>query len=506
VRPALRLLAAAVIVPLLAGCAGPAAGPSAPAPGAVTAAGLEAGGYYAFVHAGGELALAMRGNGSADLVLYGADGARVSHVGLDAGQASGRFVLDGLPPQELVVEAKAVNGTLDIRSRGHAVDTFTPLPTHVERHVLLEARQDAVGLVGLPGTLPPAHASLDVALLRAPAELRLLGRGSFDDVQVEVTGKGGPVLQARLSGGIVAPAFASFFAEMPADFLPENVRDGALNATVTAQGFQGVLVLEAESFSLARPAGGAAAPAQGPAPFSFGKLPDKPVGFSVRSGTRHLYLWHEAGPGEASAARACGQAGNVSARKPCAEGPAAHVALFGPDDRRVATVDVPANGTVVIPVGAVASVGTWVAVVLDGEADLGADRAPGDLELHPLAVTHVRAPAAAAGGSDGSYGAAEEPVAPAGTPFAMDVVEVGSGPFDTPPPPMGTSCPPSALALRQGGETIGAWGFGLSSPQPSDGSDAARLLAAGPLTAWHDDFGPGCARLGLDVSSYQRAS
>lgn len=508
------LLVAALAPPILAGCADPAGpGPAVPSPGlvAVASTGLAVGGFYAFRHDGGELAFLAEGDAAADIVLYGGDDRRIGRIGLGGDGAAGRFTIDDVEAGELVVEVRALDGEagIDIRSAGSRVRDFEALPKHIERHVLLQRPNDAFSGLGLSGLAPnPADENLDLGLLRAPSALRLLVQGSYQDLAVAVVGEDGVVLRAEQSGGPLQPSFGPSprLVELPSEAFSENVRDGRLSAQVSAADFRGVLLLEADSFSRARPAPVDVASTDDEPTFTYGVLPDQPVSFHVRAGTLWLYLLYE---GDASGAAACREAAEDAGADPDEScGDAALVALFGPDDGRVATVRVPFNQTVAVPVPAD---GEWVAVLLDGEATLGADRVPSDFELHPLEVRSVRVPADSASNTTGAYGQAVADVTGQGAVYRLRGQWQFPGVFQA---PIGTSpsCGPSSIVAAQAGETIGFWGFGTEFDEPSQGGsvepadslDPDSLLDGRPLTVVHDDFGPDCERLTLVLDGYVR--
>lgn len=485
------LLVAAALIPLLAGCTGLGRGPEAASPVGVSAAALETGHFYAFAHRGGDLVLAVPSNGSAEVVLYGSDDARLGRVGLGSQRAAGRFVLDSVPAGELVIETLALNGTLDVRSGGEAVHQFFDLPRRIERHVLLEQAGGPLPSVVLVNqAAQKAHRT--ITLQRAPSSLRLLVRGDYQDLAVTVVGRVGTVLDSTSSGTPLGTPGLGAFGEVSSETHSENIRDGELNATVTASSFQGVLLLEATSFSRARPLQGGAETATPRPRFSYGTLPDHPVSFTVRQGAKTLSLWTD---------------GGAPTGKPACTGAnctvAAWVALFGPDDARVATVAVPTNGTLSVPVH---QAGAWVAILLNGHALIGADQTPGDFELHEIGVHQSSVPDAAAGGTNGSYGQSRQPVAGDGVPFQLTPKEMagGGGTLPTDPfPNFAGGCPTPASTLLQDGEAIGNWGYS-SLLEKLDGAEATRLLDGGALSLVHDDFGPGCTRMGLVIDSYQR--
>lgn len=498
----IALLVAALLLPLLAGCSGRSPDPAPPATLA-GAADLQPGRFYAFRHGGGELAFAVPANGSAEIVLYGADDHRIGHVGLGAAKASGRFVLDGLAAGELVVNVLAVNGTLDVRSGGDAVRSFRPLAQHVERHVLVSRPAQTPVLSFVLGD--PLDFEGNVSLLRAPTALRVVAAAAaFQDLEVRVFGREGTV--HRVSTGSVASApVPAYDGVLSGTSYPENVRDGALGVEAYSSSFEGTLILEAESFSRAAIAEGGAHATRDVPRFTYGALPDQPVSFEVREGAKAVYLWVESGSGtsdgsssSSSPAPSSSDCTSRSTSDACTDARAA-VALFGPHDERVATVLVPANRTIAVPVH---EAGRWVAVLLRGEATLGADAVPGDFELHPLDTAEATTPSAPAGGSDGSYGEKREPLEVAGIPFHVEAVRRYPGGTFLGFPDFGIAgCGSSGAAVLRDGETVGAWGYvGIEEP----GWDPDLYLGDGALEAVHSDHGNACDRLVLVVTGYQR--
>ncbi|MHB1262703.1 MAG: hypothetical protein ACYC2H_13430, partial [Thermoplasmatota archaeon] len=418
-KPWAALLAAVAVVPLLAGCSDD----PAPAPplvsSEITADRLENGTYYAFAHGGGDLDFSVAGNGSAEGVLYGADDQRIGHIGVGAEQARGRFVLEGLDEGELVLHVLAINGTLDLRSGGSPVMAYRTLPLHVERHLLVERDASTPLFPTLPGVGSSVDETIDLDLLRAPTDVVAVARANYESVDVRASGRSGLVYDGQGGQGVPVQ-FGTFLDEIPGEFHDENVRDGRLTVRVQATDFSGIVLLEARSYSRARIAEGEAFLSTDVPRFTYGDLPDQPVEFEVRDGTALLYLWQEAPPTAEEASEECQDTANAQQER-CALGVPAHVALFSPDDARVATLTVPANGTLAVPV---AEPGTWVAVLLDGAATLGADRVPSDFELRLLDVVETVVPGDAAGQNDGRYGEDRRPLEAAGVPFRIEPVTI----------------------------------------------------------------------------------
>jgi hypothetical protein len=511
VRRGLLLLATWALLPVLAGCASSPPADPLPAPSLteVEADQLQNGTFYAFAHQGGDLALAVSGNGSAEVVLYGADDRRLGHIGVGAGQARGRFVLDGVEAGELVLHALAVNGTLDLRSGGDAIERFRALSAHVERHVLAERDYSFTDLTLLTGS-EPIDETLEVELVRAPSELAVITRATYEQLDVTVTGRSGTIYEAQSGGGVPAPPTGLFFQEVMGTFHGQNVRDGHVTVAVYATGFGGVLLLEARSYSRAPPAEAEAFLTDAVPRFTYGVLPGQPVSFEVRAGATEVYLWQEDPPAPEDLSEECEEPANADQAR-CDTEASAHVALFGPQDERIGIVAVPANGTLAVPLGD-AGPGTWVAVLLDGEATLGADRVPGDFELHPLDAVETVLPAEAAGGNDRSYGQDRRPLQPAGVAYRFSTTTQQGGPtgsaFDPTSDLLGFGgCDDTTLAVLLGGETIAAWGYDSlrsSSRQSPAAIDPSLLLGDGDLEVAYSDFGEGCDRIGVLVEGYER--
>lgn len=498
------LLAAGALLPLLAGCNGPPPGEPVPITSTVGADRLENGTFYAFRHGGGDLEVAVAGNGSADLVLFGADDERLGHIGVGAERARGRFVLEGVEAGDLVLQAISLNGTLDLRSGGSAVQQFRALPVHLERHLLVQ-RGSSSPIPGLPGTGGSTiDEDVEVELLRAPVEIIAIARATYDSLDVVVEGDAGTVYQVSSGANPIGAPLGVYSGEMPGEDIPENMHDRFLSAHVQASSFEGVIVLEARSYSRAARAEGEAYRTDEVPRFTYGLLPDQPVSFEVRTGATELYLWQEDPPSAEDLADDC-EAAEAGGEEPCVA-PDVHVALFGPADERVATVAVPANGTLAVPVHAA---GTWVAVRLDGEATLGADRVPGDFELHPLEVAETTLPAEAAGGEN-EYGQERHELDVPGVPFRFVPAVIGATAAGILPtdPSFGLigACTYSSVSVLLEDETIAAWGYEIGRYPALETTpiDPALLLGDGELDIAYSDFGPSCDRQGVVVHSYDR--
>ena len=415
--------------------------------------------------------------------------------------------LDGLQPGTFVLGVLSVNGTLDVRSGGAPVAAFRPLPLHVERHVLVDRPSQTPAL---PLVLDdPLDESLNVSLLRAPTAVRIVAHDvSFQDLEVRVLGRDGVVHEVEL--GTTTP-FPSFEEALPGDSHPENIRDGELTVAMRSSSFKGTLILEADSYSRAEADAGGAHPSRDAPRFTYGSLPDQPVSFEVRPGAKQVYLWVESrglsqttspepsssSPTQDSRSASCST--TQAAQSDACQDKRSLVVLFGPHDERVATVLVPANQTLAVPVR---DAGKWVAVLLRGEAMLGADTVPGDFELHPLDTVQATTPDGPAGGSDGSYGEERVPLRVEGVPFHLEAVQQSATDGTIGVPAFGFGgCGSSTLAVSRDGETIAAWGYwGIQEPT----WDPDLYLGGGDLEAMHSDYGGACGRLAAVVTGYTR--
>jgi hypothetical protein len=447
---AVRLALPLVAGLLLAGCA--ATAPSPPEPPAAPSLAPEAGGFYAVRHGGGDLVLDA--DGLAQVELWGPDDARMGELMLGHGAP---IVLGELGPGEYVLRPLALNGTLSIRS-DEAEPPLRPLPHHAERHLLVQRSRASPEV---PFARPPPEQLLvEVSLQRAPAAMRLLADGSHHEMSVRVQGAAGTVLEADHAGQslyLPPPFDDGGLREVPSRFHRENARDRALTASLLLYGLDGSLVLEALSYSRAEPERLPAFAAAEPA-YVYGELPRQPVAFEVADSAR----WLVVDPG-------AGHAG---------------VVLFDAQGRRLGLVEAKA-APVAVQVPARPGLIAYLAL---GNATLGADAAPESFGLHPVEVRETFAPATAAG-TPGTYGQAEAPVRVRGTLFeavpetrpSRDFIPLSCGPVA------------AAIALRQGNETVAAWGFGGPGPLP-----AGLFLRDGPATLLHDGHGDsGCGRAGL---------
>ncbi|MEK6976684.1 MAG: hypothetical protein AABY18_10140 [Candidatus Thermoplasmatota archaeon] len=482
-------LAVLAMVPLLAGCTG---GDDAPGVVAgIPAADLEAGHFYAFRHNGGALVFTLDGDGDAAFDLYDGNDRRLGSVGFSSETTrSGLHRIDGVGAGELVLGLLTLNGTLRVESGGSGVASFQALADHIERHVLVDRapRADLMGPIGIGG-LPlsdqqSADEAVAVALRRAPAQLRVLGTGPWSNLTVDVLSEKGVVLS---TGEAAATPVFSIEASrelvaIAGQFTPQNLRDGNLTARVRADDLAGALLLEARSYSRAGLPGPAqAGPDVADVAFTYGVLPDAPVSFDVHGDATRLVLWQEGPPADN-----------------------ATVAVFGPDDRKLAVVHVPRTGTIVVPV---AAAGQHVAILLGGKATLGADEAPSDFDLRPLDVTDTVVPSGRAG-ENGRYAIANEQLdLPTAFRFLPTVVSTPGDVLGQPQMPFG-SCTTGLFArVDQAGEAVLAAVLATpgSAADPAPFVLGTMALRDGPLTLTYDGLGDdGCDRPAIVIQSYVR--
>lgn len=495
-------LALIAILPLLAGCTDGGGGPEeAPgtqplAPG-LTPGELRAGGFYTFRHEGGTLVFTLGEEGDASFDLFDGADLRLGSVGFSSSPSgSSMHTIEGVQPGDLVLRLTTINGTLRVESGGRSVTSFRPLGVAVERHVLVDLDPRPNPLPGIVIPLPTSDGSysgtMDVAFRRAPVGLRVLATGPDAGLLVEVRSSKGVVLVA--DGDEASPQAAIgelVLYPIPGEFTPQNVRDGSFTVTVTADDLGGAVVLEAQSYSRAPlPAEPVAGPDPADVPFTYGALPRSPVGFTVHDDARRIFLWQD----EAAADNAT-------------------VALFDADDRRIATVLVPGRGSIAVTVQ---GGGEHVAVLLEGDATLGADVAPSDFDLHPLERSVTVLPVAVAGSyqapEGGRYGQGTEE-ADLPTAFALRANRTSASEGDEFGddaqfnPFCGTHNRGRYLAIDQGGEAVLAYLEGLdegNEPGPAFMA-GTRALGSGPVQVHFDGFGAdGCDRPVIDVLSYVR--
>lgn len=454
--------------------------------------------FYAFRHDGGQLRFVLEGNGSASLVLYDGLDRRVSAIEIGSGEDQAAAVGKTLPAGDPVVRIESVLGDLRIESDGHRVSAFRPLTSTVERVPLVSRSSDPAG--GLVPGSDSIDETLPAAFQRAPSALRLLASDQYTDLEVDVSSTTGPVLVASASSEFVAAQPSYFtgasFSALEADVYPENFSDGAFEAHVRAAHLRGALVLEAEVYSRAEVAGThQATSAEGEPEFWFAGtlLTDRPMQFEVADGTQWISLRQPADE-------------DVDAQSPEPDAqpvpvPAlAHVALFDRDDVRIATVELPYNVTLRVPAG---EPGTYVVALLAGNARLGLDRAPADIQTYPMDTGSVIVPDRPAG-TTMRYGQANASIPTIGVPYKLVAAVTTSGntqPFGTGFIGCGDS---SIVRLEQDGEGLFVNGQ-LMPGLTSDALAGSLRLQPGAMQVRWDGFGEqGCPRPAIEVFGFVR--
>lgn len=483
-----QALAIAVLVagPLLAGCL---QGDAPPVPDVgVAAAALEVGHYYAVRHAGGSLTFTLAGQGDASFELYSADDQRLGSVAFASSSGgTGLHRIDGVAAGDVVLRILTLNGTLQVQSAARPVEAFLPLLTNVERLLVIDrAPRSGVPLLpafGLP--LPGQEAADETISLffpRAPAALRVLGNGPWTNLSVTVRNDAGVMLAAADVGFVDPDLLGSprSLQALPGTLTPSALRAGAATAHVRAEDLGGAIVLEVETFSrVALPT----TPSSGidaNVPFTYGPLAAGPQAFTVHERARTLHAWNPHGTLPAA------------------------VALFGPHDEALGVLRIPPASSVL---QAVSGGGEYVAVLLAGNASLGADRTPAAFDLRPLEVQQQAAPSAVAG-ANGRYALANE------TLDGERVYALQLGSIESPPtgvlesPGLTTGCDGGRfLRVTQGSEALAV------VQETSEGLRGMETLALGSLVlrgeglqVQHDGFGDdGCNRPVVVALRYVRS-
>lgn len=515
----------ALTLPVLAGCLGDGA-PDGEAfqPYGVSAAGLESGHAYAFAHEGGMLAIALDGDGSAVAVLYDPQDRRLGVLELGADAFRRDVALDGLPAGDYVLQVTLLNATLEVRSDGDAVDEFKELGSHFERVVLVDrpVESDAtLGLVpaiGIETDAEPVDTSMNLTLGRTPTLLRLYAAGSGQDAHVQVRGSAGTVLAFDDDYGDPGAPSDPELEPLGADFFPFNVRDRSFDVRVQAADMDGVLVLEAWSYSrlVPAPAVEASHVALSDMPFTYGAVPSRPVLFQVHDGAASLYAWSdledprfadgwdedEQGPSRNGTTNgtANGTASPAQEETQRDEGPVPWIVVFGPDDERLGAYPVPAGHVVRIPID---TGGDYVAVSKHGDVYLGADRAPINFQLSVLDVQESVLPADPAGSTEAyeqRTGTTDVGGIPYGVRPTMADPEEQEQALPTPQDLVQSGCSdPGTVRVLAGNETLGF-------VRPDSQSDVARLdlhVDTG-LTFIQDGLGGSCGHMAFAVMSYVR--
>lgn len=474
-------IAMVLAAPWLAGCSD--ADP--PGPQGLPASALEAGRYYAFQHNGGALAFTLDGQGETSFELYGSDDQRIGGAGLASSAAQqGLHRISGVAPGSIVLRVLTLTGTLQVESGGTAVSAFLPLLTSTQRIplVALPPSNDPLATLGL-GVLPVTgerfNQDVGLQLDRAPADLRVLASGPWSNLSVVIEGTVGRMVTASGSGSSPPSLLgdARELRALPGAATPQNLRAGNASARIQADALEGAVVLEVETFSRASlPIPGKTGPTGA---FSYGALPLEPVAFTVHPRAKTLSLWQASG-----------------ATSP------AHVALFGPHDEPYGVLRVPPTGALAV---AIRGAGEYVAVRLDGNVSLGADRTPAAFDLRPLPVKEAILPQQVAG-SNGRYALVSETPTPT-TWFALD-------PAQAIPTAQGITgglqfagCDGGRLLqVRQGNETlVSVLDETLAADRVQAFSQGTLARHAGDLTIIHDGFGDdGCTRQAVRLRSYER--
>lgn len=474
---------AVFLVALLAGCTGdiPQGAPGVP-PSA-----LQPGQYYAFLHGGGALTFTLAGQGEASFELYGADDQRIGGAGLSAsGAQQGLHRITGIAPGDIVVRLLTLTGDLQIDSGSQRVDAFVPVLTSIQRILLLDLppSNDPLAPLGIPGIVATGDdfdGKVDVLLPRAPADLRVLASGPWDNLRVAIDGDTGRMLDASDpagSGGSLVGE-AQRLQSIAGTVTPQNLRAGNVTATIQADHLAGAVVLEIETFSrAAHPLPGPVGPDPEAVVFSYGSLPAGPVVFTVHPRAKTLALWQPNGAQDA------------------------HVAIFGPHDEPLGVVTVPAGGSTQV---ATQGGGEYVAVRLDANVSLGADRSPAAFDLRPLEVREETLPSSVAG-SNGRYAMAQETASR--LPYQILAGQVAAAAPELTEAVQFRGCDGGRfLEVLQDNETLATIFDGMPANELGPAfALASQALRDGPVLVRHDGFGDdGCPRPAVTLRSYERA-
>ena len=480
--PRAAALALLATIPLLAGCVQDPAIPLLPAPSpfAIQAFQAQPGRSYAIDHPGGTLTLRIAAASAGALVLYDGEDRRLGAYSLGGGGAAD-LRIDELAPGRHVLQVVGLNGTLMVEGPAGPVPLW-PLRTHVERHVLASRPAQPVPPIPLVPR-DTIHDAVRLDLTHPPTGLVLYADGDFGDLHLELSSPAGEVFRSDWGGAKFDPPFYEQLEPVPGTFHSENVRSPSLEGRLDVEDLQGVLLLDATSYSRALPAGQELV-SKGPSTVSvgyrqYGLLPPRPVAFHVSSQATHLAFWND------------GALPSSSLRAP----DPSWVAIYDAKDRKLASVPVLPGTVTTLQVEAA---GEYVAVLLSGNATLGADAAPPELGLKPLDTLTQVVPQRPAG-KGGEYGQANETIAPQGVLYGIGPTEIMDALAF--PQPQFVCLPEPSLRILQGGEVLAAWG-----PQwQPEGGPVGVLLDGSETTLWHDGFGPSdCPRLGAKLLSYVR--
>ncbi len=482
----------------LAGCLDQELQPADGRPAGVSLADAEAGGSYLFEHLGGPLVIELAGatDASATVDLF-APNERVAGWPLGPTTERPRKAEMTLPAGAYVLHVRSLsNGTLALQSAAAAVDTVHLLSSHVERIILHQNPREGLGLPPEIRLAPrPIDAEVTIRLERPPTSLRLLATADMDDLDVTVSGGLGLVLQAD-DAWVAGPSSLFFderwLVEIPVRLWPENIVGKNYTAGLEARHSGGAIVLEATSFSLALPE---ASPVEQQVPsmaFLYGELePRVPTSFQVSRANDQLILSPFPG-GLPEEWTDVPHATNVSD-----EAEPSWVALYGPDDHKIGTYSIGADPVAV----SLPEAGTYVLVLLEGQAFVGLSRIPSDFQMHALANRTIVLPAVPAG-SNGDYGLRRDTVELDGVAYAVRAHRVAATPTLV---ALYGNCWDSSVRIVQDNQTVGHADMRKGQIDTAGLSQASQRLMPGPLEVISDGFGRGSqCHLGLEIQVYQR--
>ncbi|MFO1533738.1 MAG: hypothetical protein ABR562_08635 [Thermoplasmatota archaeon] len=470
--------AALILLALLAaGCAQPTdVVPTAkvsPATAFDLPTGDAASGAFGFHHAGGQVRFGL-GSGSANVTLFGPDDERLAAFPLADDPEAALAV--AAPAGDLVVlvsDASRKAAGLRIDSQGAPVARLQRLPM-VSSFVVLA--QDNVPVMPFPAPSPglfgrrswPINLTLDSPPIRG---IELSVAGGYDNLDVALQSGQGALLASSQRGGSSAlgPAQGHPFWPVPSTSYPQNASGLRLTGTVAYDGLDGGLVLTWISYSRAGhwPRDDTSAPyAKGA--FSYGKLPAGPVQAQLSGAARVMVL--------------------SDAPEPGADVRGAAVQVWDPQDTPLGPFLVPGSGMVGIPIKAG---GDYVFVVMNGTAQLAADRAPSDFDFHPLNVAHEIFPRSPSGCCS-RFGEQTVAVDVQGVPYHVEKS------WRQPDSIAGICDDEARLQLIQGNHTVGSNGA-------DEFASAGLFLGSGHLSLHAAGFtSETCYEPVVQVSSYLR--
>lgn len=453
---------------------------------------LEAG-AYAFRHEGGNLVIRATsvGFGVLNITLFGPNDEKLGHVSIMTGHEHDELHASALPG-ELVVVLAAVEGYgipgvptgsgppgvpgygmqgLSILSGATQVTELRRL-AWVSGFAVLAQESNPIP-TGWPVT-NPRSLGLNTTIDTVPLQnLRVFGTGSFSDVRIEVQTPLGQLAVVQDPGSILGGTQDLLgghrFWPLETTTSPENASGRVLTGKVQYGQLEGALIMSWSSYSragLAAVTVPAWAPPSAGDSFSYGTLGDGPLHVDVNPDATWLRLQESsdyAGLGEEAV-----------------------VQVWAADGKRIGPIHLTTGTDAFIPVEAG---GAFVFLVLNGTVDLGADRAPSDVDQHPLALRSTVFPRRG-GGPVGSFMEYESALEIPGVPYAAASAQVHS---DLLP----TYCDDDAfIQLVQGGATIGS--------NLEGGWNAVSIyLSDAPLTLRATTFGDdGCVQPGVEILSF----